>query len=62
MIRRALTADVPVSWLGADAVYCVGDVEGALRRACKGYALGLDWATISSWSSKPPVAGTRDRP
>ena len=41
MIRRALAADVPFSWVAADAVYGVGDVEGTLRRACKGYVLGV---------------------
>ncbi len=40
MIRRAISAGVPFSWVAADAVYGVGDVEQALRRACKGYVLG----------------------
>lgn len=59
MIRRALTADVPFSWVAADAVYGVGDVEGTLRRACKGYVLGVKSDHyFGSWSGKPPVAGT----
>ena len=29
------------SWVAADAVYGVSDVEQALRRACKGYVLGV---------------------
>jgi len=41
MIGRALVANVPFSWVAADAVYGVGDVEGTLRRACKGYVLGV---------------------
>lgn len=41
MIQRALSADVPFSWVAADAVYGVGDIEGALRRACKSYVLGV---------------------
>ncbi|MBS1168830.1 MAG: transposase [Proteobacteria bacterium] len=52
MIRRTLAANVPFSWVAADAVYGVGDVEQALRRACKGYVLGVrsdhhfgSWAT-----------------
>lgn len=59
MIRRALAADVPFSWVAADAVYGVGDVEGTLRRACKGYVLGVKSDHhFGSWSGKPPVAGT----
>ena len=33
MIQRALTTEVPFSWVAADAVYGVGDVEQTLRRA-----------------------------
>ncbi len=59
MIQRALAADVPFSWVAADAVYGVGDVEQALRRACKGYVLGVKSDHhFGSWSGKPPVAGT----
>jgi len=59
MIRRALAADVPFSWVAADAVYGVGDVEGTLRRACKGYVLGVKSDHhFGSWSGKLPVAGT----
>ena len=59
MIRRALAAEVPFSWVAADAVYGVGDVEQALRRACKGYVLGVKSDhRFGSWSGKPPVAGT----
>ncbi len=58
MIRRALAADVPFSWVAADAVYGVGDVEGALRRACKGYVLGVKSDHyFGSWAGKPLVAG-----
>jgi SRSO17 transposase len=58
MIRRALAANVPFSWVAADAVYGVGDVEQALRRACKGYVLGVKSDHyFGSWSGKPPVAG-----
>ncbi|CCM70411.1 IS701 family transposase [Sinorhizobium meliloti] len=48
VIRRALAANVPFSWVAADAVYGVGDVEGTLRRACKGYVLGVKSTTISA--------------
>ncbi|XKM38061.1 IS701 family transposase (plasmid) [Rhizobium ruizarguesonis] len=55
----ALAADVPFSWVAADAVYGVGDIEGTLRRACKGYVLGVKSDHhFGSWSGKPPVAGT----
>jgi SRSO17 transposase len=33
MIERALAAKVPFSWVAADSVYGVGDIEIALRRA-----------------------------
>ena len=59
MIRRALAAEVPFFWVAAGAVYGVGDVEQALRRACKGYVLGVrSDHHFGSWSGKPPVAGT----
>jgi len=58
MIRRALAANVPFSWVAADAVYGVGGVEGALRRACKGYVLGVKSDHhFGSWAGKPMVAG-----
>lgn len=58
MIQRALTADVPFSWVAADAVYGVGDIEGALRRAYKGYVLGgKSDHYFGSWAGKPMVAG-----
>jgi SRSO17 transposase len=61
MIERAIAAEVPFSWVAADSVYGVGDLEMALRRAGKGYVLGVS-AThpFSSWGDKPPVAGTAE--
>ncbi len=41
MIKRAITADMPFAWVAADTVYGVGDIEQALRRAGKGYVLGV---------------------
>jgi SRSO17 transposase len=41
MIERAITAGVPFSFVAADTVYGVGDIEMALRRAGKGYVLGV---------------------
>lgn len=59
MIQRALAAEVPFSWVAADAVYGVGDVEQTLRRACKGYVLGVKSDHhFGSWAGKPVVAGT----
>ena len=49
---------MPFAWVAADAVYGVGDVEQALRRACKGYVLGVKSDHyFGSWGDKPPVAG-----
>jgi SRSO17 transposase len=41
MISQALAANVPFSWVAADSVYGVGDIEMALRHAGKGYVLGV---------------------
>ncbi len=41
MIERAIAAKVPFSFVAADTVYGVGDIEMALRRAGKGYVLGV---------------------
>lgn len=59
MIARAIAADVPFAWVAADSVYGVGDIEQALRRAGKGYVLGVSSNHhFGSWAGKPPVAGT----
>ena len=58
MIDRAIAADVPFSWVAADSVYGVGDIEMDLRRAGKGYVLGVASSHhFGSWGDKPPVAG-----
>ena len=61
MIERAIAADVPFAWVAADTVYGVGDIELGLRRAGKGYVLGVktDHA-FHSWIGKPEVAGTAE--
>ena len=41
MIARAITANVPFSWVAADSVDGVGAIEPDLRRAGKGYVLGV---------------------
>jgi len=61
MIERAIVADVPFAWVAADSVYGVGDIEMALRRAGKGYVLGVN-AThhFGSWRSGPSISGTAE--
>ena len=61
MIERAITARVPFAWVAADSVYGVGDIERDLRRAGKGYVLGVKadhW--FSSWDKPHLVAGTAE--
>src|SRR5258707_1311586 len=61
MIKRALAASVPFAWVAADSVYGVGDVEMALRRAGKGYVLGVNSNHhFRSWQGKPAIAGTAE--
>src|SRR5665213_3369387 len=61
MIDRAIVADVPFSWVAADTVYGVGEIETRLRQACKGYVLGVASSHhFGSWKDKPPVAGTAE--
>ena len=61
MISQALAANVPFSWVAADSVYGVGDIEMALRHAGKGYVLGVSANRhFGSWRGKPPVAGAAE--
>ena len=61
MIGRAITADVPFAWVAADSIYGVGEIEMALRRAGKGYVLGVNAnALFNSWINKPEVAGSAE--
>jgi SRSO17 transposase len=62
MVGRAIEAGVPFAWVAADSVYGVGEVEMALRRAGKGYVLGVT-AASQFWSSgkEPMVAGTAEQ-
>jgi SRSO17 transposase len=61
MIGRAIAANVPFAWVAADSVYGVGELETALRRANKGYVLGVN-AThqFHSWGRTPAVSGTAE--
>lgn len=59
MIERALLTAVPFSWVAADSVYGVGAIEMALRRAGKGYVLGVSANhSFTSWSKHHAVSGT----
>ena len=61
MIERAIAGNVPFAWVAADSVYGVGDIEQALRRAGKGYVLGVSSSHhFGSWIGKPAVAGTAE--
>src|ERR1700728_4870829 len=59
MIERAIAAGEPARWGAADTVYGGGDIERDLRRAGKGYVLGVDATHIfRSWDKPRRVAGT----
>ncbi|MEI9981812.1 MAG: IS701 family transposase [Aliidongia sp.] len=59
MIGRALAAHVPFAWVAADTVYGVSEVERVLRRAGKGYVLGVTGDHLfHSWDKPQPVAGS----
>src|SRR3954452_5029405 len=59
MVERAIAAGVPFAWVVGDSIYGVSAVEMALRRAGKGYVLGVAaTGQFNSWGAKPAVAGT----
>jgi SRSO17 transposase len=61
MIERAIQAEVPFAWVAADSIYGVGDIELALRRAYKGYVLGVTGQhSFWSWDADRPVSGTAE--
>src|ERR671912_1106403 len=50
MVERAIAAGVPFAWVAGDSVYGVGEIEMALRRAGKGYVLGVNATQpFNSW-------------
>lgn len=58
MIERALAAKAPFSWVAADSVYGVGSLETTLRRAGKGYVLGISSDhRVNSWGKARRIAG-----
>jgi SRSO17 transposase len=59
MVERAIAKGVPFAWVVGDSIYGVSEVETALRRAGKGYVLGVNATSqFNSWGAKPPIAGT----
>src|SRR6478672_3490714 len=59
MVERAIAAGVSFAWVAGDSIYGVSAVEMALRRAGKGYVLGVAATSqFTSWGTEPPVAGT----
>jgi SRSO17 transposase len=62
MVERAIAAGVPFAWVAGDSVYGVGEIEMALRRAGKGYVLGVNATQpFNSWIGKPVAAGTAEQ-
>jgi SRSO17 transposase len=61
MIERAIATAMPFAWVAADSVYGVAAVEGTLRRAGKGYVLGVaSNHSVTSWGRAKPIAGTAE--
>ncbi len=61
MIKRAVSAKVPFSWVVGDTVYGVGEIEMLLRREGRGYVLGANATDqFASWGRLPVVAGTAE--
>ena len=61
MVERAIADGAPFAWVAGDSVYGVGEIEMALRRAGKGYVLGVNATQpFNSWIGKPEVAGTAE--
>ncbi len=59
MIARAIVAKMPFSFVAADSVYGTGEIETQLRKAGKGYVLGVASNHVfRSWGKPQPIAGT----
>src|SRR6476469_3503363 len=59
MIARALAAKVPFAFVAADSVYGTGDIETMLRKAGKGYVLGVAANHVfRAWGKKQLIGGT----
>lgn len=61
MVRRAIGTGVPFAWVAADSVYGVWELANMLRRAGKGYVLGVTGShQFNSWSADLSVSGTAE--
>jgi SRSO17 transposase len=61
MIDHALGAGVPFAWVTGDSIYGVGALEVRLRRAGKGYVLGVTGShPFWSWGKPMIVAGSAE--
>jgi SRSO17 transposase len=61
MIERTVEAGVAFSWVAADSIYGVGEIEMTLRRAGKGDVLGVTGKhQFWSWGKALTVAGTAE--
>jgi SRSO17 transposase len=59
MIARAIIAKVAFSFVAADSVYGTGEIETVLRKAGKGYVLGVAANHVfHSWGKKQMVSGS----
>ena len=59
MIARAISAKAPFSFVAADSVYGTGDIETMLRKAGKGYVLGVASNHVfHSWGKKQLIGGS----
>src|ERR1700704_5292383 len=59
MIARAIAAKVPFSFVAADSVYGTGDIGTTLRKAGKGYVLGVAANHVfHSWGKRQIIRGT----
>jgi SRSO17 transposase len=59
MIARAIAAKVPFSFVATDTVYGTGDIETMIRKAGKGYVLGVASNHVfHSWGKKQLIGGT----
>jgi SRSO17 transposase len=58
MIARAIAAKVPFSFVAADSVYGTGEIETMLRKAGKGYVLGVASNHVfNTWGKEQFVRG-----
>lgn len=59
MIARAIAAKIPFCFVAADSVYGTGEIETTLRKAGKGYVLGVAANHVfHSWGKKQRVGGS----